>query len=335
MSLRRARFLLVLVPLVFSGTLFAQKPAKAKPKEEIPKLPERIWRDPGDVASLDVLSGAGGRAHAPDRSGPFTFVKEDLGGTNPKFEVEDAAGVRWRVKMGEESQTETAAGRLLWAAGYFVDEDYFVPQLTVKGLTSLHRGQAFVSPGGIVRGAGMERRPKEVTKRGTWDWFANPFLETREEKGLRIMMALLNNWDLKMVNNSINDIDGERRYMVSDLGATFGSTGNFLTRSKGMVASYQLTPFIAHAGKDEVDFVLHSRPLFFTVFSLRHYREYARMENVTRHIPRSDAKWLGERLSRLSGEQLRDCFRAAGYPPDIVEGYAKAVRMRINALNGL
>ena len=45
-------------------------------------------------------------------------------------------------------------------------------------------------------------------------------------------MSFLNNWDLKEVNNSIYEVGGERRYVVSDMGATLGNTGNLLTRSK-------------------------------------------------------------------------------------------------------
>lgn len=321
--------------VVFSGALLAQKPATEKHQPDAANLPDVIWRDLGDVASLDLVSGAGGPGHAPDVNGPFTFVAEDLDGTNPKFDVMDATGVKWRVKLGEESQTETAATRLLWAMGYFVDEDYFVRELTVRDLPKLHRGQSFVSPAGTLLGAGMERRPTGVKKHGNWDWFANSFHGTREENGLRIMMALLNNWDLKAVNNSINEIDGERRYVVSDLGATFGNTGNYLTRSKGIIADYEGTPFIARTTGDYIDFVLHSRPLFLTFFKHAHYREYTRMEEVVKHISRCDAKWLGERLSQLSGEQIRDGFRAAGYAPDIVEAYAAAVQKRIAALNAV
>ena len=39
------------------------------------------------------------------------------------------------------------------------------------------------------------------------------------------------------------------------------------------------------------------------------------MEKITRHIPRADAKWLGQRLSLLTDDQIRDGFRAAGYAP--------------------
>jgi hypothetical protein len=59
------------------------------------------------------------------------------------------------------------------------------------------------------------------------------------------------------------------------------------------------------------------------------------MENVTKHIPTSDAKWLGQLLGKLSNEQIRDCFRAAGYSPDEIEGYSQEVEKRIGALNAL
>jgi hypothetical protein len=333
--MRRAQSISILLLLIFSASPLAQKPTKERDHDETGDLPAVLWRDPGDVSSLNLIYGAGGLAHAPDPGGTYTFVKEDRDGTNPKFDVEDAAGVPWRVKLGEESQTETAASRLLWAVGYFVDEDYYLPEVTVTGLPRLHRGQIFVSAGGRVHGAGFERRPKEGKKHGDWDWFANPLHETREENALRVMMALLNNWDLKKVNNAIYEVDGERHYVVSDLGATFGNTGNYFTRSKNVLPRYENTKFIEHTTPEFVDFVLHSRPFVLTIFSIRHYREYARMEQLVDHIPRNDAKWLGERLSRLSDEQLRDCFRAAGYTTDKVEGYTKVIRERIAALNTL
>ena len=60
------------------------------------------------------------KKHAPDAGAKYTFVKEDLNGTSPKFDVEDGKGVGLKVKLGEEPQAETAATRFLWAAG-FVD----------------------------------------------------------------------------------------------------------------------------------------------------------------------------------------------------------------------
>lgn len=59
------------------------------------------------------------------------------------------------------------------------------------------------------------------------------------------------------------------------------------------------------------------------------------MQKVTKHISRADAKWLGERLSQLSEEQIRDCFRAGGYDQEEVEGYSTVIQNRIAALNAL
>jgi hypothetical protein len=315
--------------------LTAQKAAKDKEPKHATSVRGVIWRDPGRMASLNLLYGAGGKKHAPDLKGTFTFLKEDTQASSPKFDVVDRQGVQWKVKLGDEPQSETAATRFLWAAGYFVDEDYYLSEFTVTGLPKLHRGESFVSPGGRIRGARLERKLADAEKLGTWDWFDNPFIDKRELNGLRVMMALLNNWDLKDVNNSIHEIRGERRYMVSDLGASFGNTGNSFTRSKSAPQEYADSKFIDKATSGLIDFVLHSRPFFLLAVNVPNYQARTKMEAITREIPRADAKWLGHRLSMLSGQQISDCFRAAGYPSDEIGIYAEAVRQRIAELNAL
>src|SRR4030042_245590 len=143
---------------------------------------------------------------------------------NPK------AGVRprlmWKVKLGREAKSETAATRLVWAAGYHTDEDYYRPQIRVQGMKPLSRGQEYVSDGGIVREARLERQDG-VKKLTNWSWYDNPFVGTREFNGLRVMMALINNWDLKEDNNAVYDSSSAQgRYVISDLGASLGRPGN-------------------------------------------------------------------------------------------------------------
>jgi hypothetical protein len=318
-----------------SPGLAAQKQPTIAQKADSYRMPARIWRDPGSMAALNLIYGAGGKTHAPNPTGTFTFVKEDPIATSPKFDVVDAQGVEWKVKLGQEPQSETAATRFLWAAGYFVDEDYYLAEFTVQGLTKLQRGQEYVSDGGVVRGARLERKVAGVTRLENWDWFDNPFVGLRELNGLRVMMSLLNNWDLKDVNNSICLVDGERRYTVTDAGATFGNTGNVITRSKSNPKDYEDSKFIAKTTPGFLDFVLHSRPLFLGAIEPGNYGERTKMESITRHIPRADAKWLGQRLSRLTDEQLRDGFRAAGYDAGDVEILARTIRVRMTALKAL
>jgi hypothetical protein len=303
--------------------------------EAAANLPAAIMRDPGDPADLDVYDGSGGKEHAPDPNGTYTFVKEDLKQTSPKFDVVDGQGEHWRVKLGAEPQAETAATRLLWAVGYFVDDDYYFARFKVQGLPRLHRGREYVGEGGVVFGARLKRKPKSVKKLGDWSWFDNPFLGTKELNGLRVMMCLVNNWDLAADNNSIYETDGERRYLVSDVGASFGSTGDSFARSKNKLSDYERTKFIKKKDGDYVDFVMHSRPFLLTAVNVGNYRDRARMEEVAKHIPRADAKWLGAKLAQLSESQIRDCFRAAGYSPEQIDGFTKVVQQRIAELAAL
>lgn len=296
---------------------------------------ETIWLDPGPVASLDLIHGVGRKASTPGSAGRFTFAGEDDSATSPKFDVTDETGVVWKVKLGDEAKAETAATRFLWAAGYLVDEVHYLETITVTDLPELKRGREFVVPGGIVQGARLERRRPTDTRVGEWDWFDNPFVGTKELNGLRVMMSLLNSWDLKQDNNAIYAIGGQRQYVVSDLGGTFGRTGDALTRTKGAPKDYDESKFIAKIMPDAIDFVLHSRPHFLGVVDVANYRERTKMEQITRDIPRADVRWLARRLSKLTSAQIRDGFRAAGFSGADLETLSRVMRRRIAELGAL
>ena len=293
-----------------------------------------LWTDRGDIRALDLIGGAGGKEHQP--AGKFTFEKEDMDGSSPKFIVRDEQGVKWKAKLGQEVKSETAATRLVWAAGYFTDEDYYLPELRVEKMGKLKRGSDFVSPDGTVRGVRLERYLKGEKKAGNWSWFKNPFTGTKEFNGLRIMMALINNWDLKEINNSVYQVKGENpRYVVTDLGATFGETGNTITRSKSNPEDYMKSEFIQKVTADQVDFHLSSRPFFLTAVAVPNYTKRTRMQEVAKDIPIADAIWLGKLLEPLSDDQIRDVFRAAGYNDKDVEDNATVVKQRIRDLTRL
>lgn len=274
-----------------------------------------LWRDRGDVATLDLLDGPGGKEHQPGTI--FKFIEESRSGTAPKFDVEDENGTKWKVKLGPEVKSETAATRLMWAAGYFADEDYYRPQIRVEGMKRLSRGQQYVSDGGLVREVRLKRHGggKEMKN---WSWSQNPFAGTREFNGLRVMMALINNWDLKEINNKIFDESGELRYEVSDLGATFGRTGNRFGRSKAVMNDYAKSKFIEKVTPKSVDLVFNTK-----------------IEGMGKNIPIADARWIGNQLGQISAEQIGDCFRGAGFSPAEVEGYTRVVMQRIEALKKL
>ena len=271
---------------------------------------------PGRCCGSGPPGRAGREKHQPGTN--FKFIEESKSGTSPKFDVEDENGAKWKVKLGHEVKSETAATRLVWAAGYFVDEDYYRPQIRVQGMKPLSRGREYVSGDGLVREARLERQGGGK-KLKNWSWYQNPFVGTREFNGLRVMMALINNWDLKEINNDILDEGGEHRYEVADLGASLGRTGNRFGRSKGVMKDYEESKFIQKVTPESVDFVFHTKI----------------ESSVGKNIPIADARWIGNRLGQFSPEQIRDCFRAAGFSPNEVEGYTRVVMQRIEALKKL
>ena len=298
-----------------------------------------LWASTGDIKSRNLYHGPGGKEHFP--KGPMKFLREDSEGASPKFDVSDPSGEKWRAKLGIEAQPETVATRLLWAIGYITNENYFFSDLKVEDMPRhLRRGQNFVGPGGDVKNVRLQRHAAGGKKVGTWSWRHNPFYRTREFNGLRIMMALISNWDLKDENNAVYDdklSPGHKLYEVSDLGASFGMNGKSYTDglSKNNLKAYRHSKFISKVTPEYVDFNFPTHPPFLYVFNFPFFFSQLRMRWIGKHIPRADAKWLGSLLAQLSPEQIRDAFRAANYSPPQVEAYAAAVQDRIAALEKL
>ena len=295
-----------------------------------------LWVAPADLSSRNLFYGPGGEKHQPGKI--FTFIKEDLGGSNPKFDVRDENGVRWKVKLGLESQPETVASRLLWAVGYYADEDYYRDSVQTRNLPAhLHRGQNFVGTDGTIHCLRLKREDKDHKKTGSWSWRNGPFRGTRELNGLRVMMALINNWDLKDENNATLEEPAGLVYEVSDLGASFGSSGVFLEKkaAKGNLHSFETSKFLTKVGPEYVDFATPSLPSLPYIFNPWQYGRRARLCWIGRHIDRADAKWMGQLLGQLSTDQIRDAFRAAGYSQADAAAFTQTLQTRIEQLKGL
>ena len=297
-----------------------------------------LWRDPGNVAQRDLRYGPGSSAMAP--VGPFTFIEEDKSGESPKFAVRDVRGVEWTIKLGPEAQAETVATRLVWAVGYFAEEAYYADEVQVRNLPRLSRGMDYVF-GDVVRGARFEPKRKSMKRGDTWDWRNNPFEDSRELSGLKVLMILLNNFDARAANNRIIDVDGESRYYVTDLGATLGRAGGLGgTRTKNDLADFLSTKFVRGVDLRDgvVEFDYDTRPRGIGHLSVLHpfyYRGEVNKEKAMRGIPISHARWIGSLLAQLSDEQLRDAFRVANYSEATTESYVTSLRERINQLNQL
>jgi hypothetical protein len=299
-----------------------------------------LWQQPGDIASENMLYGAGGAGHQP--RGPFTFEDEDLEGSNPKFDVKDADGVKWRIKLGAEAQPETAASRFVWAVGYHTDEEYFLPEVQVMGLPEhVHRGGDMIEKGGIMRNARL-KHDLGGKKIANWNWKDNKFVGTRELDGLRVMMAIIDNWDLKDENNAVREKrkdDGsmERVFEVSDLGASFATTGRGLTHegSKGNVEAYKHAKFITEVRENSISFAVPSHPEALLVFDTPEFVDRMGLRWIGRDIPRQNVRWIAGLLGQLSDLQIRDAFRSAGYLGPELDGFTFTFEHRIAELKKL
>jgi hypothetical protein len=305
-TLSRAVCLSIILTLSFSA--FA-KDKKSKKKQAATGTPV-LWQDPGDISSRDLFYGPGGEAGQPDLS-HVTFIEDQTGGYSKKYRVQDGAGRTWVAKLSNEAQAETAASRLVWAIGYKTEVTYLVPQVTIEGK-------------GTFKNVRFEARPKGVKRLDNWMWGNNPFFGSREYQGLKVMMLVLDNWDIKDENNKILRVrdaesgSDELDFIISDLGATFGKTGGAFSRTRNEPEDYAKAKFIKGVEKGRVKF---------------HYN--GKRGDLFKDITIEQAHWLGELLSHLSDQQINDAFRAASYSPAEISLLSQAFKSRISELTTL
>jgi hypothetical protein len=336
----RRGVLLLAVMLLTGGTLVARSFSRTFD----PSRADVLWREPTNLAARDLFYGPGGRAHAPAGT-TFRFLSEDLNGSNPKFEVVDDAGTKWKLKMGWEAQPETAASRVVWAVGYFADEDYYLPYLCVQGVPAhLHRGRHFVDAAGCINGGRLKRHNHEKADAETdvWSWRQNPFTGTRALNGLRVLMAVINNWDVKDINNRvrlIDDGDGDkvRAFLVSDLGASFGPTHLTVghAEARGDLDRYRESRFVVSTTECCVDFAVPDRAAPIVLANPKEYYMRLGLRWIGQAIPREDARWMGALLGGLTADQLHDAFRAAGYSKEDSDALTETMALRIAELRKL
>jgi hypothetical protein len=290
----------------FPGNAIAQK------KKQAPRGNPVLWTTPANIGSRNLYLGPGGTAMRPNLR-RITFLEEDKGGySGTKYRIRDGAGREWVAKIGKEAQSEAAAVRLLWAVGYETEVNYLVPRLTIPGK-------------GTFEEVRLEARPAGDKRQDEWKWEQNPFVGTPQFQGLKIMMLFLENWDIKDSNNEIIQARGTNRlrYVVSDLGATFGKTGGLpvlwtITRSRNNPEDYEKAEFVKEVEGNRVKF-----------------RYSGKKKDLFENITVADARWLSGWLSRLSRRQVRDAFRAANYNREEIETLTDAVLERIAQLRTL
>jgi hypothetical protein len=309
----RAFLWLILLMLAASGANAQKSKSKKAKTDAIPAGQAVLW-EPVKVENQNLFDGPGGTAMRPDLSS-IKFIEDDKGGHNKKYKISDGSGNVWVAKPGREARPETVAVRLLWGLGYVTEINYLVPTLTIPNR-------------GTFTNVRLEARPKNVKRLDPWKWRDNPFVGTNELQGLKMMMVFMTNYDLLDMQNKVLEVkDGshpELRYVISDLGSTFGRLGNnnlpILFRI-GRVAdspkAWRNAKFIKGVKDGE----------------LRMAYTGGKSRGIMKGISVEQGRWLADLLNRLSDSQIRDAFRAANYSPAEIDIMSGAFRRRVDELN--
>jgi hypothetical protein len=302
--LKVIRLIAVFITAVFLLSVNIAAQNKKKVDTGIPVL----WESKS-ISQQDLYLGPGGSEMQPDLS-QVTFLKQETGGYSTKYRIKDGSGKIWVAKIGLEAQTETAAVRLISAIGYVSEINYLVPKLTIPGK-------------GTFNNVRLEARPDNLDRGKDWKWGKTPFERTKQMQGLKLMMAFINNWDMKSANNVIIKDGNARKYVISDLGVSFGKTGSNslplfwrIGRSRNNPRDYARAKFVSSVKRGKVNVVYNGK-------------NRSRMRNFTV----ADARWLADLLKQLSDAQINDAFRAANYSQTDLDLLSATVKKRIAELD--
>ena len=275
----------------------------------------QLWREPADLETRDLFAGPGNGGPRPNTETAYEFVKNDTTGFSRGYDVRDASGLVWSVKLGPEAQTEVVSSRVLWAIGYHQVPTYYVATWSMTG-----------GPGGNPGGARFRPELPDRKVVGEWSWYENEFVQTRPFKGLIVANLILNNWDWKDSNNKIYEVstDGApaRHYVVRDLGASLGKTS-------APAFSRWLGTRVAQGNRNDID-DFEEQGFIKSVAGNRVEFDYSGIyQPVVDTVTPADVVWTSRLMSRITDQQWNDVFRAAGYPPDTAARYIAKLKSKI------
>src|SRR5688500_10106626 len=128
---------------------------------------------------------------------------------------------------------------------------------------------------------------------------------------------------MKDENNVVLKKGDQLQYVISDLGVSFGKTGSnglplfwIIGRTRNAPTEYAEADFIKEVKSGRIKFEFNGKN-----------------KELLGDITREDARWLVERLSKLSDKQIEDAFRAANYSPEEISVLTAGVKQRIRALD--
>jgi hypothetical protein len=166
-----------------------------------------------------------------------------------------------------------------------------------------------------------------------WAWESNPFQDSKEFAGLKIMTMLVSNWDTKdstsssTPNTSIIKFRTEEgieesRFIVNDWGASMGRWGGIQVHTSWDCRNYkaQTPDFVKGLDKNGM---------------VRFGYSSNRTQSMSQNISPEHVGWLMGYLGRITDDQIRDGLRASNADSAEVECFTSALRSRIEQLRDI
>jgi hypothetical protein len=287
-----------------------------------------IWQDPGDISQWDFAGDLGAAVRPPQP--PFTFVSEDLSGTQPKIFVRDSAGTSWNVKFGYEVKGESFCWRVVRACGYFAEPSFFIVEGQVQGLRPLQRGGDWIHSDGHFTNARFQYRDAnwKFLSGQSWRWNDPRFAGSSELSGLKLLIMLFSNWDNKDSrvgahgsNTAIFQRGTERFYAFTDWGSGMGRWGSTTGQT-----DWRCEDFTAQTG-GFVKGVKEGRVVFGYEGNIN--------QGFENNIPPTHVAWLLQYLGRITDAQLLAGLKASGGTDAEADCFVRALRSRIDQLRSL
>jgi hypothetical protein len=298
------------------------------PRQEPPKI---LWHTPPAATDQDWECTFSGCDHAP--APPFRFVKADAGGTSAKVTIKDGHGRTYSVKFGGKVIAESFGSRFLPAVGYTVEPSYFVGPGRIEGIPRLHLVSDFVKrDGSFARARFQLRDSKELAflPNHAWSLADNPFRGSPQLAGLRVVLMLLSNWDIKDARNGqtasntgvFRSSDASRPellYSFFDWGSTLGRWGGLVGRTRSDCSGfhYQTPEFITGVSGGVVRWGYQSK----------------RTQDVTKGITVADLRWLAPYLNAIKPAEIRIGLKASGATDRQAACWEQALTERIHQID--
>jgi hypothetical protein len=301
-SARRTALVLVVIALN-AGSCAAPKMRSTLDRRPSAEEMAQLWVKPANIASRDLFWGPGGEALAPKKDITYKVKAVDSTGASGGWDVEDPAGREYSVKIGDEAQTEVVASRLHWAVGYHQPATYLLTSYKLDN-------------GELARTGRFRPKEDDIKVREDWPWHLNPFVGTREFKGLLVLELLINNWDIKTPQNKLYEVKRAGQpplwYVVRDIGAAFGKT-KWPVGTKNNPDQFESQNLIKRVGPNGVvEFDYH-----------------ARHKELFKDITAEDVVWICELMNQITPKQYVDAFRAGAYEPATAERFIAKLRSKV------